>query len=147
MLHIGLRQEIQRTCSYRYQTFTSLLRGAARSKPWNGGLGSAGAVMTSLYWNGSTFAPVNKTAAKKEAVVLRQRQPSRLRTQPFSDTAASGICVKTDLLHSSTVTTSLLASGAPRLAAPQASTSVFRHPSRSLCCGRSLSRRCDGQCL
>ena len=27
--------------------------------------------MTSLYWNGSAFAPVNKTAAKKEAVVLR----------------------------------------------------------------------------
>ena len=26
--------------------------------------------MTSLYWNGSAFAPVNKTAAKKEAVVL-----------------------------------------------------------------------------
>ena len=63
--------EIQRICSHRYQAFTSLLRGAARSKPWNGGLGSAGAVMTSLYWNGSAFAPVNKTAAKKEAVVLR----------------------------------------------------------------------------
>ena len=62
---------IQRTCSHRYSTFTSLLRGAARSKPWNGGLGSAGAVMTSLYWNGSAFALVNKTAAKKEAVVLR----------------------------------------------------------------------------
>ena len=28
-------------------------------------------VMTSLYWNGLAFAPVNKTAAKKEAVVLR----------------------------------------------------------------------------
>ena len=27
--------------------------------------------MTSLYWNGSAFAPVNKTAAKKEAVILR----------------------------------------------------------------------------
>ena len=27
--------------------------------------------MTSLYWNGLAFAPVNKTAAKKEAVVLR----------------------------------------------------------------------------
>ena len=27
--------------------------------------------MTSLYWNGSAFAPVNKAAAKKEAVVLR----------------------------------------------------------------------------
>ena len=27
--------------------------------------------MTSLYWSGSAFAPVNKTAAKKEAVVLR----------------------------------------------------------------------------
>ena len=26
--------------------------------------------MTSLYWNGSAFAPVNKAAAKKEAVVL-----------------------------------------------------------------------------
>ena len=31
-------------CSYRYQAFTSLIRGAARSKPWNGGLGSAEAV-------------------------------------------------------------------------------------------------------
>ena len=28
-------------------------------------------VMTSLYWNGLAFAPINKTAAKKEAVVLR----------------------------------------------------------------------------
>ena len=28
-------------------------------------------VMTSLYWNGVAFAPVNKIAAKKEAVVLR----------------------------------------------------------------------------
>ncbi len=28
-------------------------------------------VMTSLYWNGLAFAPVNKSAAKKEAVVLR----------------------------------------------------------------------------
>ena len=65
------KAEIQRRCSHHYQTFTSLLRGAARSKPWNGGLGSAGAVMTSLYWNGSAFAPVNKRAAKKEAVVLR----------------------------------------------------------------------------
>ena len=63
--------EIQITCTHRYQAFTSLLRGAARSKPWNGGLGSAGAVMTSLYWNGSAFAPVNKTAAKKEVLVLR----------------------------------------------------------------------------
>ena len=27
--------------------------------------------MTSLYWNGSAFSPVNKSAAKKEAVVLR----------------------------------------------------------------------------
>ena len=27
--------------------------------------------MTSLYWNGSAFAPVDTTAAKKEAVVLR----------------------------------------------------------------------------
>ena len=27
--------------------------------------------MTSLYLNGSAFAPVNKTAAKKEAVLLR----------------------------------------------------------------------------
>ena len=27
--------------------------------------------MTSLYWNGLAFAPINKTAAKKEAVVLR----------------------------------------------------------------------------
>ena len=27
--------------------------------------------MTSLYWNGSAFAPVNKASAKKEAVVLR----------------------------------------------------------------------------
>ena len=63
--------EIQRICSHHYQTFTSLLRGAARSKPWNGGLGSAGAVMTSLYWNGSAFVPINKAAAKKEAVVQR----------------------------------------------------------------------------
>ena len=63
--------ELQEACSHRYQAFTSLLRGAARSKPWNGGLGFAWAVMTSLYWNGSAFAPVNKTAAKKEAVVLR----------------------------------------------------------------------------
>ncbi len=63
--------ELGSLCSYRYQAFTSLLRGAARSKPWNGGLGSAGAVMTSLYWNGSAFAPVNKTAAIKKAVVLR----------------------------------------------------------------------------
>ena len=62
---------IQRICSYRYQAFTSLLRGVARFKPWNGGLGSAGAVMTSLYWNGSAFAPVNRTAAKKEAALLR----------------------------------------------------------------------------
>ena len=63
--------EIQRTCSHRYQAFTSLLRGAARSKPWNGGLGSAGAVMTSLYWNGSAFAQVNRTAAEKQAALLR----------------------------------------------------------------------------
>ena len=27
--------------------------------------------MTSLYWNGLAFAPVNKTAAKNEAVILR----------------------------------------------------------------------------
>ena len=27
--------------------------------------------MTRLYWNGSAFAPVNKTAAKKEAALLR----------------------------------------------------------------------------
>ena len=27
--------------------------------------------MTSLYWNGLAFAPVNTTAAKKGAVVLR----------------------------------------------------------------------------
>ena len=27
--------------------------------------------MTTLYWNGSAFAPVNKTAAKKEAALLR----------------------------------------------------------------------------
>ena len=27
--------------------------------------------MTTLYWNGSAFAPMNKTAAKKDAVVLR----------------------------------------------------------------------------
>ena len=26
--------------------------------------------MTTLYWNGSAFAPVNKTAAKKEAALL-----------------------------------------------------------------------------
>ena len=63
--------ELQSLCSYRYKSFTLLLRGAARSKPWNGGLGSAGALMTSLYWNGSAFSPVNKSAAKKEAVVLR----------------------------------------------------------------------------
>ena len=63
--------ELENLCSYSYQAFTSLLRGAARSKPWNGGLGSAGAVMTSLYWNGSAFVPINKAAAKKEAVVQR----------------------------------------------------------------------------
>ena len=63
--------ELQSPCSYRYKSFTSLLRGAARSKPWNGGLGSARALMTSLYWNGSAFSPVNKAAAKKEAVILR----------------------------------------------------------------------------
>ena len=63
--------DISSTCSDRYQTFTSLLWGAAQSKPWNGGLGSAGAVMTTLYWNGSAFAPMNKTAAKKEAALLR----------------------------------------------------------------------------
>ena len=63
--------DLLNTCSYRYQTFTSLLWGAAQSKPWNGGLGSAGAVMTTLYWNGSAFAPVNRTAAKKEAALLR----------------------------------------------------------------------------
>ena len=27
--------------------------------------------MTTLYWNGSAFAPMNKTAAKKEAALLR----------------------------------------------------------------------------
>ena len=27
--------------------------------------------MTSLYWNGSAFAPVNKAAAERKAVVLR----------------------------------------------------------------------------
>ena len=27
--------------------------------------------MTTLYWNGSAFAPVNKTAAKKEAALFR----------------------------------------------------------------------------
>ena len=27
--------------------------------------------MNSLYWNGSAFAPVNKTTAKKEAALLR----------------------------------------------------------------------------
>ena len=27
--------------------------------------------MTSLYWNGSAFVPINKAAAKKEAVVQR----------------------------------------------------------------------------
>ena len=58
-------------CSESYRTFTSLQRGAAQSKPWNGGLDFAGAVMTTLYWNGSAFAPVNKTAAKKEAALLR----------------------------------------------------------------------------
>ena len=62
---------LEGTCSHRYKAFTSLLRGAARSKPWNGGLGSAGAVMTSLYWNGSAFAPVNKAAAKQEVALLR----------------------------------------------------------------------------
>ena len=63
--------ELSLKCSVRYQAFTSPLRGAARSKPWNGGLGSVGVVMTSLYWNGSAFAPMNKTAVKKDAVVLR----------------------------------------------------------------------------
>ena len=47
------------------------MRGAARSKPWNGGLGSAGANMTMLYWNGSAFAPLDRTAATREAAVLR----------------------------------------------------------------------------
>jgi len=27
--------------------------------------------MSTLYWNGSPFAPVNRTAAKKEAALLR----------------------------------------------------------------------------
>ena len=27
--------------------------------------------MTTLYWNGSAFAPVSKTAAKKEAALFR----------------------------------------------------------------------------
>ena len=63
--------DISSTCSDRYQAFTSLLWGAAQSKPWNGGLGSEGAVMTTLYWNGSAFAPMNKIAAKKEAALLR----------------------------------------------------------------------------
>ena len=63
--------ELSNKCSVHYQAFTSLPRGAARSKPWNGGLGSVGVVMTTLYWNGSAFAPTNKAAAKKDAVVLR----------------------------------------------------------------------------
>ena len=66
-----LTVELGMTCNYHYKAFTSCLRGAALSTPWNGGLGSAGAVMTTLYWNGSAFAPVNKTAAKKEADLLR----------------------------------------------------------------------------
>ena len=58
--------------------------------------------MTSLYWNGSAFAPVNKTAAKKEAVVLRLETAFKAADATLpSDTAASGICVKTDFLHSS----------------------------------------------
>ena len=49
------------------------MRGAARSKPWNGGLGSeAGVEMTKLYWTGSAFAPVNETAAAKSAARMRQ---------------------------------------------------------------------------
>ena len=71
MLHIGLRQ------SYKGHVATATKRSlrfcGAQLDPSHGtgGLGSAGAVMTSLYWNGSAFAPVNKTAAQKEAVVLR----------------------------------------------------------------------------
>ena len=52
------------------------MRGAARSKPWNGGLGSeAGVEMTKLYWTGSAFVPVNETAAAKDAARLRQEAP------------------------------------------------------------------------
>ena len=36
-----LRSYLKRKCSHRYISFTSLPRGAARSRPWNGGLGFA----------------------------------------------------------------------------------------------------------
>ena len=58
--------------------------------------------MTSLYWNGSAFAPVNKTAAKKEAVVLRLETAFKAAdATPSLRYRGISIRVKTDLLQRS----------------------------------------------
>ena len=76
--------EIQRTCSHRYQTFASLLRGASSSiQAMERGLGLCRNCDDFLVLERSAFAPVNKAAAKKKQLFCVLRQPSRPRTQPL----------------------------------------------------------------